>query len=577
MKRKKILAAGIALALLVGGCGSTGGASVQEAESSQTSAAAEKSEETEAKEDLDYEYGETFHSETPVSYTMFWSDHEAYPLTDSWQIFDAIEEITNVKLDIADYMIARTDYDQKKALMINSGQSAYIIPKTYDESAFVDGGAVVAVSDWVQYMPNYTNFVEKYNLADDIATIEREGGKYYRLPGLHEVALQDYTFIVRDDIFKAAGIDVASMEKEWTWNDLYDVLTKVKAYMVSEGMCSESDYIWSDRWAGGNTSGGNLLKLMGASFDVNAGWAIEDGMRFDHEKGEWYFSPVSDNAKEFLKTATKFVKDGLLDPETFIQDDEQATQKFYRGDTVILGSSKGAYAEYVDNLNATLGKGNYELYQVVCPMGTTSNQAENVRLENGVMIAQKALDELGEEEFIKMLRFVDWLFYSDQAKDLVKWGVEGKTYEYVTDESGNKVKKLLPEWYGLNSPKQSEDQKGFSIDTGFSGGVFCYGGTFEQDTDAFIPELIDYFDRASEYRTTAKPEPALPSTEDENEQINLWKTPLVDNVNSWYLNFITGKADIDAQWEEYVKSCETLNSVKLTELFNEIYKRSLSE
>ena len=55
------------------------------------------------------------------------------------------------------------------------------------------------------------------------------------------------------------------------------------------------------------------------------------------------------------------------------------------------------------------------------------------------MISQKALDELGEDGFIQMLRFVDWLFYSHEAYDLTKWGIEGVHYDVV---DGQKVLKV---------------------------------------------------------------------------------------------------------------------------------------
>ena len=90
-----------------------------------------------------------------------------------------------------------------------------------------------------------------------------------------EAPVQDYTFMIRKDLFDAAGVDVPAIEKDWTWDDLYDALVKVKAYMVSEGMIKESDYVWSDLWCGSEVtdgSGGNLLKLMASAYDVQAGW-----------------------------------------------------------------------------------------------------------------------------------------------------------------------------------------------------------------------------------------------------------------------------------------------------------------
>lgn len=83
--------------------------------------------------------------------------------------------------------------------MSTASTSPYIIPKIYTETAYVTGGGVVPVSDYVQYMPNYSNFVEEYNMQDDLATITQADGKYYRLPGLKETALQDYTFLIRSE------------------------------------------------------------------------------------------------------------------------------------------------------------------------------------------------------------------------------------------------------------------------------------------------------------------------------------------------------------------------------------------
>lgn len=577
--RKKVLAAllSVVMTMSLAACGNDTPSSSTASGSSQSGSGQEGQSQAGSDENLDYTYGETFHSDEAVSYTMFWSDHEAYPFTENWQIFDKIKEITNVELDFQDYMIARTDYDQKKSLMINAGQSAYIIPKTYDESAFVDGGAIVAVSDWTQYMPNFTSFVEKYDLAADLDTIRRNDGKYYRLPGLKEAAEQDYTLSVRKDIFDAAGVDVAALEKDWHWEDLYDALVTVKGYMVSQGMCKESDYIWSDRWPGDDGSGGNLLKIMGASYNVPSGWAVANGMRYDSEKDEWYFSSISDDYKEFVTMLNKFIKGGLLDPETFTQTDEQACQKFYRGETVIISSNKSVFADYIANMDSTLGKDKYELYITVYPMGNKTWTSENVRLENGVMIASKALDELGEEGFIKMLRFVDWLFYSDEAYDLTKWGVEGETYEVSTDtESGLEVKTLLPQWYcgGLSIPQTSDDQKDMRIELGYAGGVFYYGGTAAQVADSYSPVLQDYFRRSVEYRELRPLDPAVAGTEEETEQMNMWKTPLIDNVNSWTLQFATGQKDIEKDWDAYVSSCKNLMCDEMVALQNEIYKRN---
>lgn len=530
-----------------------------------------------AEEDLPYDfgYGKTFHADQPVTYTMFFSDASWYPMVDTWKtegVFKKIEELTNVTLDIKAY--DSSDYMDQITLDINAGNAAYIIPKIYDDSAFVDGGAIVPISDYVQYMPYFTEFYNTYDLSGDIKTITRANGKYYKLPGMKEANLINYSFVIRKDIWDAAGVDVVALEKDWTWADLLESLKKVKAYMVSQGMCGEDDYIWSDLWCGnesGQGSGGNLLGVMAATYDVNAGWNIGNGMRFDHANNKFIFSPTTENYKMFLKTANSFVEAGILDPETFTQDDATATSQYYNGKTAIMSINQGQWANYEQNMTAQLGAGNYENYVITMPIGSTRNSTVSPeRLENGVMISQKALDELGEDGFIQMLRFVDWLFYSHEAYDLTKWGVEG--VHYTVDSEGNK--KLVDGFccsglgYGND---EAESMTDIRLKWGYAGGNFWYGGTVAEMSDNLIPPVADYVNRDYNDRDVPPLAPGVAPTADQNEQINLIATPLISNVNAWTLKFVTGQADIDAQWDEYVQSCNDLNVQGLVDIYGELY------
>lgn len=587
MKKKKILSMLLATVMVAGslaGCGSSGDTQSTStdtgADSKTESAAGTETASTEAaaEENLDYQYGldTTFHSDDPVTYSFFFSDASWYPMVDTWKtegVFKKIEEATNVTLDITS--IDSGDYNQKVSLMINAGEAAYIIPKTYDESPYVDGGAIVPISDYTQYMPYFTDFVEKYNMQDDLKTITKSDGKFYRLPGMLEAPVQDYTFMIRKDLFDAAGVDVPAIEKDWTWDDLYDALVKVKAYMVSEGMIKESDYVWSDLWCGSEVtdgSGGNLLKLMAGSYDVQAGWSIGNGMLYDSTKDEWYFGPTSDNFKAYLSEVTKYVQGGILDPETFTQDNQTACNKFYRGETAILSVNRSQYTSWLANLDENLGAGNYETYLCLIPRGEKTNYLpENSRLENGVMISKRALDELGEEGFIKMIRFVDWLFYSHEAYNLTKWGVEGETYQVNADGT-----KSLLDGYQCGGLGIAGDENDIDIrlQWGYAGGNFYYGGTIAEMTDNFNPDIMDFVNRITEARDIKPLDPSYVADEEENEQLNLWKTPLIDNVNTWTLQFATGVKNVDADWDAYVASCEGLNSITMADYINEIYQRT---
>ena len=91
-----------------------------------------------------------------------------------------------------------------------------------------------------------------------------------------------------------------------------------------------------------------------------------------------------------------------------------------------MSTNRAQYATQDSKIKEQLGEGNYELYRTLVPIGTSDYQAENQRLECGIMISSNALKELGEDEFIKMMRFVDWLWYSDEGLTLTEVGKEGE-------------------------------------------------------------------------------------------------------------------------------------------------------
>lgn len=509
-----------------------------------------------------YEYGAdvTFHSEEPVTYSMLFSDHENYPYKEDWLLWKAIEEKTNVTFDLNS--VARTDYNDKVSAMVNSGDAPYIIPKIYDDSSYVDSGQVVAISDWVEFMPNYQKCIKEWEMEEDLNEIRKEGGKYYRLPGLWEKAAGGYSMIIRKDIFEAAGIDVEELEKTWTWETFCEALEEVKDY-------TGTPYVWSDGF-----QLGCAMRLSGDVYNVRAGnsadggdWGLKDGTEFDYDADEFYFSNTTDEYKEYLKMWNKMYTSGVLDSETFTQDTEQAKAKFYRGESYVLTANYQIFSDI--KANGQMQDEDAELYMIVPPGGAAGQlQVEKSRLENGIMIAQKALDELGEEEFVKMLRFIDWLWYSEEGQILTLWGVEGETY--TKDSDGTIV--LEPDIYynGMNTGAEKE----LNVDYGFAGGVFAYGGSAFVRMSRMTEEEIGWNERIYEYKEIPDMDMPIMADEMEKEELNLIQTPLMDYVNTSALKFITGSLDIEKDWDSYVKDCESKGSTKYIDKANEIFERT---
>ena len=535
-------------------------------------------------EELGYTYGATFKSDEPLTYTIMFNDNDAYPIKDSWKtdgIFKTITDITNVSLDLNE--VNNASYGEKVGLLINAGTAPYIIPKMYGDAQYVNGGGIVAVSDWVQYMPNYTGMIDKYDLQADVDLNRQADGKYYRLEGLKETALQDYSLLIRKDLFDAAGYDVTELEKTWTWEDFAEVLKGVKEYMVSQGIIGANDYIWSDRWCGatsGYGTGGYLLRLMAHSYGIECTWSAGNltynaDLYYDEAADEFKMSAGTDEFKQMLKVVQGMVKDGILDPETWTQDDTVADSKFYTGKTALIGTNRSMLVPQDEAVAEQLGAGNYELYEILLPMGTTSYQDDNSRKECGVCISSSALNDMSESEFIRLMRFVDWLFYSDEALTMTKWGVEGETY--TVDADGNYS--LTPGYYcgGLTIPQTSDDQVDMRIELGYAGGNYMYSGSRELLASAFSPELRDFYDRMAEYRTLRPQAPAVPLDEDDSEMANMWGAGFKTELETWILRFCMnqdGYQDIDAKWDEFQAALQGQNAQNIIDMYNNAYQAS---
>ena len=506
-------------------------------------------------DELDYTYGEgvTFHSNEPVTYSMMYSDHENYPYQADWLLWSAIEEKTNVTFDLT--LIARTDYEDKKSVLINSGDSPYIIPKTYEEGKYVNGGQVVAVSDWVKYMPNYQKCVKDWGIDEYLKTQLQSDGKYYKLPGMWEAAGGGYSFMIRKDIFDAAGVDVTELEKTWTYEDFYEACKKVKEF-------TGCDYVISDA-----SKGDCLINICAAEYGVNAGWGMGGGLQFDFDNLEFYYADTQDVMKEYLTFLNKMVKDGVLDPESFSQEDDTARAKFFNGETYAMTGNYQNLADYTSKMTDPEA----ELYMVVAP-GVPAGllQIENSKLENGIMIAQKALDELGEEGFIKMLRFVDWLWYSPEGQMLSLWGVEGETY---TMDGENVILNSDISFNGMNP----DAEKKLNVDYGFGGGMFAYGGSSWLRTSKMTEGERSFNNRIYEYRVDRPLIPPYMANEEESEELNLISTPLIDATKAWIQKFITGQADIETQWEDYKAELESLGVNTYVTQVNEIFQKNKSK
>ncbi|SFS36605.1 extracellular solute-binding protein [Paenibacillus sp. 453mf] len=491
-----------------------------------------------------YAVGDTFKATEPFNLSIMYNDNPAYPIKQDWMLFKKITEITGVTLEPT--IVPMSDYSQKRSLLISSGDAPLIIPKTYpgEEAPFVSSGAALPVSDYVDLMPNYKDKVEKWGLEDELEGLKQEDGKYYVLPGLHEEVWPDYTLIVRTDIFEKHNIAIPT-----TWEELYTALKQLKE--------EYPDSIpFSDRFKFNST-----LNIAATGFGTKGGWGFGNGLTYKEDQDEFVYTATTPEYKEMLEYFNKLVEEGLLDKESFTQDDEQAIQKFVSGKSFVINGNSQTVVMHRNDMDKTLGKDNYSISKITVPGGPAGQLMSGSRLENGVMISSKAKES---ENFEAIIQFIDWLYYSDEGQEFAKWGVEGETF---TKENG--VRKLVDDinYNGLN-PDGTKDLR---IDYGFSGGVFAYGGTTDLLHSMFSEEELKFQNDMKEVKDVVPAEPPIPYSVEERERVTLLSTPLKDYTDQNTFKFILGERDL-AEFDTFVSELESQGVSQYLEIANETYK-----
>lgn len=500
---------------------------------------------TEIKVDNSAEAGKTFKAEKPFKITMLFNDMASYPYKQDWLLWNEITKRTNVTLDVV--VVPSSDYEQKRSLLISTGDAPMLIPKTYpgSETQFIPSGAILPVSDYVSMMPNYTKKVKDWSLQSDLKSVLQGDGKYYVLPGLHEKPKYDYSFAIRKDI-----LDKEGLKSPTSYDELYDVLKKLKAKYPDI-------YPYSDRWKVDGT-----LNFVAPTFGVSAGWGAGGGINYDDKTDKFFFGPITDDYKAMVTYFNKLVKEGLLDPESFVQSDDQAMQKFVTGKSFVIGTNTQETVKYNTNLETNLGKGKFEVAQIATPAGPKGDVVYSSRLENGIMISSKAKSD---SNFKDIMKFVDWLWYSDEGQEFTKWGVEGTTY---TKTNGTRKLAADVNYIGLNP----SGTKALNTDFGFSSGVFAYGGASELQI-SMMNQTQSNFQKLMSTKKLLPIAPPILYTADEREQGNMITTPLMDYVKAMTLKFMLGSEPL-TNWDKYVAECKAKGSDKVVDLANTVYTKT---
>jgi putative aldouronate transport system substrate-binding protein len=417
---------------------------------------------------------------TPITYTML-----SGAIADWNQMQDEVGKKITEKTGVALKMDFATD-PNKISLVAASGEYPDIIAASGSANLFVDAGAVLDLTDLIdQYGPNlkklYGDYWNRLKWSNEDQAI-------YVIPTLDGVGQTNFdaggSFSLQHQAVEEAGYPQIKTVKDYE-KVIADYVAKHPT--TADGKKTLGLSLIADDWR-------IMISVTNPAFLATG--ASDDG--------EVYIDPKTYQAtlhyrrpeeKEYFRWLNHMNDIGLLDPESFVQKEDQYKAKIAQGRVVGVIDAKWGFQSAVDTLKKD-GKNEeaYGFYPVQLNDSTVDHSFEPTGFMGGwgLMISKNAKHP---ERIIQMLDYMA----SEEGQVLLNWGIEGEQYKV---ENG---KRVIPQDI---QDKKTKDTSNFRKTTG----IGLYGGILPHYGDGVKDSTGNYF-------TTNFPEQIVASYSDADKKV----------------------------------------------------------
>lgn len=375
----------------------------------------------------------------PIEFTIFDSDSNA-----DWEdmkspIGQKIKEDTGVTI--------KPEFDidggqQKIPLMAASGEYPdFILPKG-QASMLVEAGALIDLTDLIEeHAPNI-----KKMLGEDINRLKwsEDDPSIYIITNAavdNEPLNPSYGALLQHEVVQEQGYP--------EMRTLDDFENAIKEYMAKhpeiDGRKTIGLTLQSDGW-----------QMQSAT--LNSGYMMTGGS----DDGEYYIDPETYEAtlhyrrpveKEVFRWYNHMNAEGLLDPESFVQKDEQYKEKLATGRAIATIAPDWMVGEAQNSLRDS---GMHEKMYGMYPVTLSEEYKHAVYQSPGLQVGWGIGITVDNEDPVRAIKFLDYLV-AEETQVLTNWGIEGKHHEI--DEDGNRY--LTEEqWNERNNNKDFAKETG---------------------------------------------------------------------------------------------------------------------
>lgn len=282
-----------------------------------------------------------------------------------------------------------------------------------------------------------------------------------------------------------------------------------------------------------------------------------DGDLYSDKDGEVFLIQTTNEYKFLMRYMNKLFSEDLIDPNSYTQSqDELNSKKFSNtyGMRVDVGTIEGPISD-MDQYNP-------DDWTVLQPLTSAVNTTP---VTAGLAQYQTCMGAIcADTEYPEVaVLFLDWC-YSPDASAIMN---SEKNYLKFDHSVSDEVQQLIA------GKKEAGTETLKKL-------VGTYGPRWQRrewvDTTSFSTIMQDNIAKCMPYITVGW-QNNLKFTDAEAEVISVYSTDLGAALNEWRSFFITGKKNVDTDWEEYLAVVESMHPEKLVEVYQAAYDRYMGK
>lgn len=461
----------------------------------------------------------------PVTLRLLAGVNASWPWQADWYVGKMIQEKTNVTIDF----IQSDDVTTKINTMMASGDVPELTENS-DPGTFRKYGGQGAYANILDYLGSLPNFsIWKDQNQQFVGDFLAADGKLYMMPAQGISETDRKIWMYRKDIFDKNNLSVPTNETEF-----FDTMTKLKQLYPDSYPFSFRNQLQNFEW---------YASSWGSSYpNLN-------NLYYDPDKKEWRFGPIEDNFKAVLEFYNKLYANKLIPPD-FLTIDTKGWADLMSNNKAFVTFDYIGRIDFFNNAVRPTDP-NYTLVYM-SPWKGGANGVAKMAYSGYANIAYALSAK--SPKLQDALKFMDWT-YTTEAKELLSWGEEGKTYNVVNGQK---------QFIGATDVATMRKMYGLSTEGYYT--LFDYDAhisLFSKELSAAVPasrkDLLD-------------PVPTVAMTDDETNTFSQTFDPIKKYVDDNISKFILGERPL-TEWDAYVKEVKDMGLQSLIDLQTKAYNK----